>query len=1174
MAFTHIHVHSQYSILDGAASIKSLVEKAKKDEMPALALTDHGTMYGIKEFHVACKKAGIKPILGCEVYVAKRSYDLRDEKLDRSGHHLVVLAKNHIGYKNLLKLCSDAYIKGFYYRPRVDKKWLEENHEGLIITTACLGGEIPKKIMANNIAEAEEAALWYKSVFGDDFYFEMQRHPNTDSRLKTEIWDNQQRVNKVLLELGKKLNIKVVATNDVHFTNETDAEAHDLLICLNTGKDIDDINRMRYTRQEWFKTTSEMEKLFADVPEAIANTQEIADKVEFYELNHAPIMPDFPMPEGFTLEADYLRHLAIEGAKTRYGDPIPESNLERINFELDTIISMGFPGYFLIVQDFIAEARRRGVLVGPGRGSAAGSAVSYCLGITNIDPIGYDLLFERFLNPDRISMPDVDIDFDDDGRQEVLNYVSRKYGQQRVAHICTFGTMAAKSSIKDVARVLKLPLSEANRLAKMVPDTPKITLPQAYKESKDLLQEKEQGDALVKKTIQLAEALEGSVRQTGVHACGILIGKNDLWENIPLMPSKDDELYTTQYDGHFVEDIGLLKMDFLGLKTLSIIKECLVNIKNSTGETINIDTIPLDDAKTYELFSKGETTAIFQFESAGMKKYLKALKPNRLEDLVAMNALYRPGPMDYIPDFINRKHGISKIEYDHPIMESYLKSTYGITVYQEQVMLQSRALGGFTRGESDSLRKAMGKKNKELMEQLKAKFASGCLANPEFISGCEAGKKEPQVLIDKIWKDWEAFASYAFNKSHSVCYAFIAYQTGYLKAHYPSEFMSAVLSRNLGNSENISFFMDECSRMGISVMSPNVNKSLLSFSVGKNGEILFGLGAIKGVGEGASQIIIDEREKNGPYKDIFDFVSRVNLRSVNKKNMENLAKAGAFDCFGIERYRYFAEDISGNIFIETLIRFGGNMQNKGGGSTAPSLFGDTIEVEIPKLEIPIGTPWTPMQVLAEEKELVGIYLSSHPLDEYKVEIMHYCKTPLTSLENLQEFNGKDVRVAGMVSSIKHGEVKASGKPYGVIKLEDFSGSFEFFLMGKDLETYRPFMNIGDRISVSGKIEPRYGKESEFSLKIKSIEPLSEIKKKIKGISLKVKIEDINEQLINEMSSFAVDQKQKDGLAVSFLVYNSESNIWVQMPSKSYKMNLSRELIAFLDETPILEFKLN
>ncbi|HKI88809.1 MAG TPA: DNA polymerase III subunit alpha, partial [Draconibacterium sp.] len=995
--FTHLHVHSQYSILDGAASVNDLVTKAKNDGMSALALTDHGTMFGIKEFHSTCKRLEIKPILGCETYVAARTIINKKDKIDRSGHHLILLAKNKKGYRNLVKLISIANTEGFYYKPRIDKTLLEKYSEGLVVSSSCLGGEIPTLLMNNHLKDAEESIQWFKNIFGDDYYLELQRHPAEMPQQREDVYDKQVKVNKLIIPLAKKFNVKVIATNDVHFTNAEDADAHDLLICLNTGKDVDDPNRMRYTKQEWFKTQKEMNELFADVPEALANTAEIVDKIEAFELDSAPIMPVFPIPEEFgteeqlkkefteeqlkeefseaafnrlggyekvirvKLEASYLRHLTIIGAKERYGDPIPEDVATRLEFELNTIKQMGYPGYFLITQDFINTAREMGVLVGPGRGSAAGAAVSYCTGITNIDPIKYDLLFERFLNPDRISLPDVDIDFDDDGRQLVLDYVTKKYGQDKVAHICTFGTMATKLAIRDVARVLKLPLPEADRLAKLVPDAPKMTFKKAFKESTDLKKEKDSDNPLVAKTIKFAETLEGSVRQTGVHACGILISRDPLTDHIPLMPTKDEEtLQTTQYDGRFVESIGLLKMDFLGLKTLSIIKETLENIKLSKNIEIDIDNIPWDDEKTYELFSHGETTAIFQFESDGMKKHLRDLKPNRFEDLVAMNALYRPGPMEYIPSYIARKHGRQKVDYDLPMMEKYLSDTYGITVFQEQVMLLSRLLAGFTRGDSDTLRKAMGKKQIAVMNKLKVKFQEGCKANFQFVDECKLKGKKPEDVIEKIWKDWEAFASYAFNKSHSVCYAYIAYQTGYLKAHFPAEFMAANLSRNLSNITDITKLMTECKRMKIHVLGPDVTESFIKFTAKKDGNIRFGMGAIKGVGTGAAKDIISAREENGKFTTIYDFVETVNLQTVNKKNLEALAMAGAFDNLAaIKRASFFAGDNENDAttFIEKLIKYGGKIQSEN-SSMQQSLFGELASSSVvQKPAIPQVEEW-------------------------------------------------------------------------------------------------------------------------------------------------------------------------------------------------------------------------
>ena len=901
--FTHLHVHTQYSILDGAAVIKSLIAKAKGDNMKAIAITDHGNMFGAKEFHNESKKQGLMPILGCEVYVARRSRLEKSDKLDGGGFHLVLLAKNKVGYKNLIKLVSYGWTEGFYYRPRVDKELLHKYHEGIIASSACLHGEIPWLLRHEGIDQAKKALCDYQEIFKDDFYLELQRHLSGDPQIDREVYENQVYVNTQLLKIASETGIKCIATNDVHFINEEDAPAHDRLLCISTGKDVDDPNRLRYTKQEWMKTQDEMRQLFADIPEVIANTNEVVAKVELYELNSEPIMPDFPIPDGFSDAQEYLRFLTYEGAARRFPE-MDEMVRERIDFELETIHKMGFPGYFLIVWDVIRAAREMGVSVGPGRGSAAGSVVAFCLKITDIDPIKYDLLFERFLNPDRISMPDIDIDFDEDGRDNVLQYVVKKYGRERVAHVITFGTMAPKMAIRDVARVQKLELAEADRLAKLIPDTPGTSFKDAYEKVPALLAEKNSANKLIASTLKYAEVLEGSVRQTGVHACGIIIGKDNLEEYIPICRNKDAELNVTQFEGSHIESVGMLKMDFLGLKTLSIIKDTIDNVKISRNIDIDIDHLPLDDAKTYELYSRGETTGLFQFESEGMKKYLKTLKPNRFEDLIAMNALYRPGPMEYIPSYVNRKHGKEEIVYDIPEMEAYLKDTYGITVYQEQVMLLSQLLAGFTKGMADSLRKAMGKKIISMMNELHVKFEEGCIRNGH----------DPKI-VGKIWKDWESFAHYAFNKSHSTCYAYISYQTAYLKAHYPAEFMAAVLSRNLNDLKKIGFFMDECRRMGIKVLVPDINESFARFTVNPQGHIRFGLAAIKGVGESAVEHIIEIREKGGLFKDIYDVVERVNLSTVNKRCLEALAMAGGFDGFSdIQRHQYFETDDRGGEF--------------------------------------------------------------------------------------------------------------------------------------------------------------------------------------------------------------------------------------------------------------------
>jgi DNA polymerase-3 subunit alpha len=1211
--FVHLHVHSQYSILDGAAKTADIAAKAKADGMPAVALTDHGAMFGIKEFHVACSKEGIKPIIGVEAYVARRGHLRKDDKTDSSGHHLILLAKNYKGYQNLLKLTSIAHTDGMYYKPRIDKKLLEKHHEGVIASSACLGGEVAQHIMAGNFDKAKETILWYKGVFGDDYYLELQRHKNDDPRLRTDVWENQVKVNKVIQQLAVELDVKVIATNDTHFMNPEDAEAHDVLVCLSTGRDYDDPTRMRYTKQEWFKTTDEMNELFADVPEALANTVEIANKVEQFELNSNPIMPPFDIPEEFgslesyrdkydeaslinefgderyeklggydkvlpiKLEADYLEYLTFEGAKKRYpGDELTKDKRERLEFELETIKTMGFPGYFLIVQDFINWAKNNGVLVGPGRGSAAGAAVAYCVGITDVDPIKYDLLFERFLNPDRISMPDVDIDFDDDGRQEVLDYVTEKYGQDKVAHICTFGTMATKSSIKDVARVLRLELAEANRLAKMVPEAPKMSFKKAYKEEPALLEEKESSNPLIAKTIKFAEALEGSVRQTGVHACGVLIGKNPLDEHLPVMPTKGEDLLTTQYDGRFVEDIGLLKMDFLGLKTLSIIKEVLDNVKLSKGIDIDINNVNLEDEETFQLFSRGETTAIFQFESPGMKKHLKALKPNRFEDLVAMNALYRPGPMEYIPSFIARKHGREEIVYDHPMMEPYLKDTYGITVYQEQVMLQSRALGGFTRGDSDSLRKAMGKKIMAMMDKLKEKFIKGCLDSEDFVKACKEGKTtiaKPEDLIDKIWKDWEAFASYAFNKSHSVCYAYIAYQTGYLKAHYPAEFMAGVLSRNLSDITKITNFMEECKSMGMEVLGPDVNESYRKFTVNKSGAIRFGMAGIKGVGEGAVDAIIQEREKNGPFKSVYDFVERLPLTTVNKKNIEALAYSGAFDTMGsYHRAQFFAKLENDDLnFIEQLIRYG-NRYQADKASSQNSLFGAMgtgIEIKTP--DMPNCPEYSIIEKLNHEKEYIGIYLSAHPLDQYKLEMNFFIHHRLKQLDDLESMKGRDITVAGSIINVRRGTTK-TGNPYAIMTMEDYTGSYEFAFFGNDYTEYLPYLENGYFIMIKGRIQAKRFNQEELEFKVNNIRFLSELRDSlVNTITLKVPLNAISQELITELS--AILQSNEGKVTLKFMVQDPETKNVVQFLSRSMRVDLNDDLIKYIDEHEAIEMSI-
>ena len=1080
------------------------------------------------------------------------------------------------------------------------------------------------------------------------------RHPAADPKQRAEIYDNQQRCIQEKIKIARKLNIKLIATNDVHFLNEEDAEAHDLLICLNTRKDIDDPTRMRYTRQEWFKTTQEMIDLFPDLPEAIENTQEITDKVEEYELDSDPLMPVFPIPpelgteeeyrqkfsqedlfNEFTrdekgnvvlteeeankkikklggydrlyrikLEADYLKELTMKGVVKRYGEnPSPEI-MERIIFELHIMKTMGFPGYFLIVQDFIRAARDMGVIVGPGRGSAAGSAVAYCLGITNIDPIKYDLLFERFLNPDRISLPDIDVDFDDAGRQQVLEWVTEKYGADKVSHIVTFGSMAAKMAIKDVARVLKLELSEANRLAKMVPEAPKMTLKKAYKENPDLEKEKQSLNPLISKTIQFAETLEGSIRQTGVHACGILISRDPLTDHIPIMPTEGESLMTTQYDGHFVEPIGLIKMDFLGLRTLSIIKTCLDNIKKSKHIVLNENEIPLDDEETFKLFTRGDTTGLFQFESPGMKKHLRALQPNRFEDLVAMNALYRPGPMEYIPSFIRRKHGEEPIEYDHPMMEPYLKDTYGITVYQEQVMLQSRALGLFTRGQSDTLRKAMGKKKFELLAELKGKFVEGCKNNPDFVQGAKEKGKDVEELVNKIWGDWEAFASYAFNKSHSVCYAYIAYQTGFLKAHYPAEFMAANLSNNLSDITKVTVFMDECKRMGLSVLAPDVNESYNDFTVNSHGQIRFGMAAIKGVGEAAVEKIIEEREKNGPYKDVYDFFERIDYKSVNKKTIENLVTAGGLDSFGYHRAQYLHLVDATTTVLDNLVNYGQKNQQDSMNLQA-TLFGELDGFEVTKPNIPDCEPWHDYEKSKKEKELIGIYLTSHPLDPYKLEMQLLC-TPVEELNSgLETFKGKEINIAGIITAKREGKTK-TGKDFGILTLEDFSGTYELAFFGKDYTDFRQYFIDETAIYVKGKVGPKWGKEgNELTFTIQKVGLLEALTENaIRSITLQVDIEkltletvteihelfttDVNSESYKEAQQKAAEQRtQKNSdpenfeepatvqndIPLNFMLFDRQGNS-VKMFSRTCKIRRSRELYEYFENNDSIKMKIN
>ncbi|HER10173.1 MAG TPA: DNA polymerase III subunit alpha [Bacteroides sp.] len=1164
-AFCHLHVHSQYSILDGAASIQELLKKAVDDGMGAVALTDHGNMFGIKEFHEEATRRGIKPILGCEAYIARRSRLTREDKNLDAFYHIVLLAKNLTGYRNLITIVSLGWTEGFYYKPRIDRELLLKYHEGIICLSACLGGEIPQSIMNQSVEDAEKIILEYRKIFGEDFYLELQRHQTNDPGMDKLVFDDQVFVNQTLLELGKKHGIKCVATNDVHFVNNEDAEAHDHLICLNTGRDLDDPTRLRYTRQEWFKTQEEMKEVFSDLPEVLNNTLEVADKVEMYELNSKPVMPHFPLPEGFQNEDEYLKYLSYEGARSRYGEITPDLK-ERLDFELETILRMGFPGYFLIVQDFINAARKMEVSVGPGRGSAAGSAVAYCLGITDIDPIKYDLLFERFLNPDRISMPDIDIDFDEDGRDEVLHWVVSKYGHDRVAHIITFGTMAAKMAIRDVARIQKLPLPEADRLAKLVPERPGITLEKAYQEVPELSKERNSPNPLIANTLRIAQRLEGSVRQTGLHACGVIIGRNRLTDHLPVCFSKESDLLVTQYDGHHVEDVGMLKMDFLGLKTLSIIKDAIMNIRESRGIDIDIEKIPMDDEATFALYSRGDTTGLFQFESPGMKKYLRELLPNRFEDLIAMNALYRPGPMEYIPRFINRKHGREKIEYDLPEMEEYLKDTYGITVYQEQVMLLSRKLAGFSRGQADSLRKAMGKKIKKMMDELKVKFEQGCQQNGI------PGKK-----IEKIWTDWEAFAQYAFNKSHSTCYAYVSYQTAYLKANYPAEFMAAVLSRNITDIKKIGLFMDECRRMGISVLGPDVNESNVRFTVNDNGDIRFGLGAIKGVGENAVKSIIEERRRSGPFRDIYDFVERNDLRQVNRKNLEGLVIAGALDCFkDISRSQYIdTVEEAEPTFIEQLIKYGNKIQYER-DTPQQNLFGEISAISISRPEPPAVDEWHLLDKITREKELIGIYLTAHPLDRFKLEIDSFCNITLHELDDLQQHRGRDLVFCGIVKTVREGVDQWRNKPYLLALLEDYTDTYNIRLKNDDYVNFRQYFSPGVALMIRAAVNewsPRDEPQRKiFSLKFKMVHMLADVREKlVRSVDITLDIQQITRDLIDQLERYTVHENGKN---LKLHIFDPQTGLNVNLFSRNKQVDLSDDFMDYLKNQSGFEFRLS
>ena len=1232
--FVHLHVHTYYSLLDGQASIERLVDKAVADGMRGMAVTDHGNMFGIKFFSDYCvnvnkklKKEGkepFKPILGCEMYVAYRKKEDKDRSRgDDRRYHLIVLAKNYQGYKNLIKLVSRSWTDGFYSKARTDHDDLERYHEGLIVCSACLAGEVPRAINAGDIQKARQTIEWYRRVFGDDYYLEIQRHQVTDPNIvaNRETYPEQQRANKVILELAREYGIKVVCTNDVHFVDRENAEAHDHLLCLSTASDLDDPNRMRYTKQEWFKTRAEMNEVFADVPESLSNTLEILDKVEVYSINHDPIMPFFPIPESFgteedirkkyseedlfkeftsdengenqlpleegkkkidhlggyekiyriKFEAEYLAKLAYEGAKRLYGEPLSDEVADRIKFELHIMKTMGFPGYFLIVQDFINAARKElDVIVGPGRGSAAGSVVAYCLGITKIDPIKYDLLFERFLNPDRISLPDIDTDFDDDGRGRVLKWVEDKYGHEKVAHIITYSTMATKNSIKDVARVEKLPLDISNRLCKEIPDrlpdNAKMNLSNAIKYVPALRDAEVSQDPKLSNTIKYARMLEGTVRGTGIHACGTIICRDAISDWVPVSTADDTEnkgerVLCTQYDGHVIEETGLIKMDFLGLKTLSELKEAVENIRLSTGDIIDLDKIPIDDALTYELYQKGQTIGTFQFESPGMQKYLRELHPTVFEDLIAMNALYRPGPMDYIPDFIKRKHNPSLVVYDIPCMEKYLKDTYGITVYQEQVMLLSRQLAGFTRGESDALRKAMGKKKEAIVNAMEPKFLEG---------GKERGH-DPEVL-KKIWGDWKKFASYAFNKSHATCYSWVAYQTAYLKAHYPSQFMAAIMSRRKNDIKEITKLMDECRAMGIPTLGPDVNESYLKFGSNKKGEIRFGLAAIKGMGESAAQAIIDERDANGPYKSVFDFAQRVNLSAVNRKAFESLALSGGFDSFGIARERYFAMNSKGVMFLDTLVRHG-QLYQAAAQEAQNSLFGDLEPIEVTLPAIPEAEGWSTIERLNRERDLVGIYLSAHPLDEYDIVLNNLCNTHCQELDDKEALTKKqEITVGGIVTGVKSKFTK-TGKPCGFVTIEDFEGSGELALFGEDWGHWQGMLTEGCSVFIKAKCYKKFETSNYIDFKIQDIQYLQTVKEKsIDKITITIDADKLDETTASDLSTLLRDNPGQTSLFIQ--IHEPGEHSHVMLRSREVMVNVKRDLTQFIEANEGLSYHIN
>jgi len=1174
--FVHLHCHTQYSLLDGASDIATMMDKAVRDGQKGVALTDHGNMFGAFKFVAEANKRGLKPIVGCEFYLVndrhKKSFSRAKGEMDKRFHQLL-LAKNKKGYENLSKLCSLGYIEGLYSKyPRIDKELIEKYHEGLIATSCCIGAEIPQTILRKGAETADELLKWWLDIFGEDYYIELQRHKGLENIDNLGV--SQEDVNQTLLQFAEKYDLKVIATNDAHYVEEEDWKPHDILLCINTNSLIEEVDRFRFSSTDYyFKTQQQMNQLFSDVPQSLDTTMEIFDKVEKLDLKRDILLPAFPVPKGYKTQDDYLRHLTFEGAKRRYGS-VSEKIRERLNFELEVIKNSGHPGYFLIVQDFTTAARRMGVAVGPGRGSAAGSVVAYCIGITNVDPIKYDLLFERFLNPERVSMPDIDMDFDDHGREKVIQYVIDKYGKNQVAQIITYGKMAAKMSLRDVGRVMDVPLNEVNRVTKIFPSLQKATLAKVLSGKDidpDLKSEMNSEDVekanqfrkiaaqndQVGKMIQTARKLEGSVRNTGTHACGVIITPDDIVKYVPVSTAKDSDLLVSQFDLNVVEDAGLLKMDFLGLKTLSIIKDAIKLVKQTNGLDIDPDAVPLEDEKTYELFKRGETIGIFQYESSGMQKYLKELAPNKFDDLIAMNALYRPGPMSYIPDFVARKHGRQTITYDLPEMKEYLEETYGITVYQEQVMLLSQKLAGFSKGEADSLRKAMGKKKKSLIDEL----------YPKFIAGCEKNG-HPKKVVEKIWTDWEAFASYAFNKSHATCYALVAFQTAYLKAHFPAEFMASVLTHNKGDISKVTFFLRECKRMGLEVLGPGINESESDFSVNKQGQIRFGLSALKGVGEGPVEGILQEREQKGPYKSLFDMMRRLNLRSVNKKALESLILSGGLDCFeDVQRWQYFSPSGKYETLIEHALRYGHAYQLQK-AQTVNSLFGDSEDVMLPEPPVPQGEAWSLIEKLTKEKEVTGIYISGHPLDDYRVEIQAHANCPLEEVEN--RIKGQILKIAGIVTAANH-RISKKGTGWGVFTLQDYNGSLEFPMFTDDYQKFKSFFEIGQVLFVQGKMEKRWNRD-EYQFKVKDICLLESVGENLtKSVTVKLDIENITKNMVNDLEKLCTKYKGKHQFKMTLLDQTQKTSL--TFASKKRKVTADNDFCEELENMG-LEFRVN